>query len=241
MKVMLLAAGFGKRLRPLTDSTPKPLLKAADKPLIVYHLERLAAEGIQEVVINVAYLGEKIMQTLGDGRAFGLNIAYSQEGETPLETAGGIVRALPLLGDAPFAVINSDIWTDYRLEKQHVKSLSPEKNLGHLVLVPNPPEHPNGDFYFENNKILPDVLGATRQAPRYTFAGIAYYHPVFFAACPPGVAKLKPEFDRQLEKISANIFNGSWFDIGTVARLTALDARLRQRIEFLIKENRDES
>lgn len=241
MKVMLLAAGFGKRLRPLTDSTPKPLLKAADKPLIVYHLERLAAEGIQEVVINVAYLGEKIIQTLGDGRAFGLNIAYSQEGETPLETAGGIVRALPLLGDQPFAVINSDIWTDYQLEKQQVATLAAEKNLGHLVLVANPPEHLKGDFYFENNKILPEVLGAARQAPRYTFAGIAYYHPEFFAACPPGIAKLKPEFDRQLEKISASIFNGLWFDIGTVERLNALDARLRQGAAFLTKGEIDES
>ncbi len=241
MKVMLLAAGFGKRLRPLTDTTPKPLLKAADKSLIVYHLERLAAAGIQEVVINVAYLGEKIIQALGDGRVFGLNIAYSQEGETPLETAGGIVHALPLLGEQPFAVINSDIWTDYQLEQHHADALAPEENLGHLVLVANPLEHPKGDFYFENHKILPDAHGAAQQAPRYTFAGIAYYHPRFFAACPPGIAKLKPEFDRQLSQISASIFNGLWFDIGTIERLNALDARLRHGVEFLTKGNGDES
>jgi MurNAc alpha-1-phosphate uridylyltransferase len=227
MKVMLLAAGFGKRLRPLTDTTPKPLLAAAGKPLIIHHLERLASEGVSEIVINVAYLGDKIIQALGDGRAFGLHIAYSQEGETPLETAGGIVRALPLLGDAPFAVINSDIWTDYRLEKSCANALTPTGNLGHLVLVPNPPEHPKGDFYFANHKILPEDLGAAQHASRYTFAGIAYYHPAFFADCPPGIAKLKPEFDRQLSRISASVFHGLWFDIGTAERLTALDQRLR--------------
>ena len=148
MRAMILAAGRGERMRPLTDRTPKPLLKAGGKALIEYHLEALREGGFQEVVINMAHLSEQISAALGDGSAFGLNIRYSDEGEAALETGGGIFNALPLLGDAPFLVVNGDVWCDYALMPRPLA----DRDLAHLVLVDNPPQHPHGDFHLDDGR-----------------------------------------------------------------------------------------
>jgi len=215
MKAMILAAGRGERMRPLTDHTPKPLLQAGPLKLIEYHLINLAKAGFNEVVINVAWLGQQIMDTLGDGSRYGLTIQYSNEGDQALETGGGIVNALPLLGDEPFLVINGDIWTDYPLTKLADKKLN---GLGHLILIPNPDHNSNGDFY------LNDDLLALEGTESYTFSGIALYHRDFFKGQKVEAFPLAPLLRDYAQRglVSAEVYRGNWMDIGTKARLESL-------------------
>ena len=225
MKVMILAAGRGERMRPLTDTTPKPLLCAADKPLIVWHLERLAAAGFKEVVINHAHLGEKIMAALGDGKEFGLSITYSAEPPGALETAGGIAKALPLLGKDPFLVVNGDIWCDWDFSR--ALALAEKAPLAHLVMVDNPPQHAGGDFCLDGERLC---YASTGIGPALTYAGIGVYSPSFFAAVPPGaVLKLRPLLDAGIGQglVSGEHHRGCWLDIGTPERLAELDAQLQ--------------
>lgn len=223
MKVMILAAGRGERMRPLTDHKPKPLLPVAGKPLLVHHIERLAAAGFTELVINHAWLGQQIEDYLGDGARFGVQIRYSAEGEA-LETGGGIARALPLLGDAPFAVINGDIWCD--LAPAKLRHALNGDDLAHLVLVANPEHHPQGDFQLQAGRVRADDSG-----PRLTFSGIGVYHPALFAGCPAGAFALAPLLRQAMVagKISGEQHLGRWCDVGTPARLASLDAELSER------------
>lgn len=219
MKAMILAAGRGERLRPLTDFTPKPLLDAGGRPLIVHHLEALRAAGIREVVINLAHLGEKICAALGDGSAFGLTIAYSREPEGALETGGGILQALSLLGKGPFVVVNGDVWTNYPFSRLPV---SPP-GLAHLVLVDNPPQHPEGDFALLGERVM------SNGTPLLTFSGISVLRPELFAQCAPGRFPLTPLLRQAMAQgqVSGEHYGGAWFDIGTPQRLAWLDAELR--------------
>jgi len=221
MKAMILAAGRGERMRPLTDTTPKPLLEAGGRPLIAWHLEALAQAGIEEVVINHAWLGEQIEATLGDGRAYGIQIHYSPEKPEALETAGGIVQALPLLGEDPFLVVNGDIWCDYPIANLVAQSLSPQFQA-HLVMVDNPAQHPDGDFVLNGR-----LLGADGE-PRLTFSGIGLYSPSLFSGLAQGKRPLAPLLKTAMKekKISGEHYSGAWFDIGTPARLQQLDALL---------------
>ncbi|WP_342664694.1 N-acetylmuramate alpha-1-phosphate uridylyltransferase MurU [Marinimicrobium agarilyticum] len=221
---MILAAGLGKRMRPLTDHTPKPLLKVGRKPLLQYHLEALGAAGIREVIINTAYLGERIEQFAGDGSAFGLTIHYSREPE-PLETGGAIHRALPLLGEAPFLMINGDVWTDYSFKALAQPPLEAE-TLGRLLLVPNPEFHPQGDFGLNTRH----CLTRADDAPRYTFAGISLLRPALIADYPkrraafPLLEALLPAIDNG--RIEGRLHQGRWSDIGTPERLNQMDQSL---------------
>jgi N-acetyl-alpha-D-muramate 1-phosphate uridylyltransferase len=215
---MILAAGRGERMRPLTDRVPKPLLEVHGKPLIQYHIERLAHAGIADIVINLAWLGAMIRERLGDGSALGVRIRYSEESPRALETAGGIFRALPLLGTGAFLVVNGDVFTDYPVSHA---ALAPGRDA-HLVLVPNPPQHAEGDFGLEHGLALPS-------APlQYTFSGIAVYRPEFFANCVDGAFPLKPLLLRSMaeRRCSAELYTGLWEDVGTPERLAALNARV---------------
>ncbi len=221
MRAMILAAGVGERMRPLTEHTPKPLLQVAGIPLIEHHLRRLALAGVGELVINVSHLGEQIMDYCDDGSAWGVSIAYSQE-DVPLETAGGIIRALPLLGDAPFLVINGDIWIDYPFERLATYSLRTHETA-RLVLVDNPPQHPAGDFQLDDNdwvRVLPPA------AVGWTYAGVGMYTPAFFAGCPAGKMPLRPLLDAAIGQgcLGGERYRGQWHDVGTPERLWALDA-----------------
>lgn len=210
-RAMILAAGRGERLRPLTDKIPKPLIPIAGKPLIVYHLEALASAGIKDIVINLAYQAKKIQSALGSGDAFGVNIHYSIEPEQGgLETAGGIFNALPLLGEEPFIVVNSDIRTDYSFEKL----FKPLDGLAHLVLVNNPSHHPAGDF-----DLSPE--GMVTLTKTQTYSGIGLYHPKLFAGCQPGVFRLAPLLRDAIvkEMVTGEHYAGRWIDIGTLDRL----------------------
>ncbi|MBI4755924.1 MAG: nucleotidyltransferase family protein [Betaproteobacteria bacterium] len=224
MRAMILAAGRGERMRPLTDRTPKPLLEAGGKPLIVWHLERLRAAGFEEIVINHAHLGHLIEQALGDGGRFGLHLRYSPEARA-LETAGGIANALPLLGPGPFAVINADIHCDYALARLHAAgaALEPAGRLAHLVLVPNPPQHPAGDFRLDGGRVR------ARGEPRLTFSGIGVYHPELFAAIARGErAPLAPLLRAAMarDQVGGERHDGLWTDVGTPRRLEELNALL---------------
>ncbi len=212
---MILAAGRGERLRPLTDTTPKPLLRVRGRPLIEHHVIGLARAGVARIVINLAWLGSQIREYLGDGERYGVAIVYSEETPRALETAGGIFRALPLLEPGPFAVVNGDVFTDF-----------PFATLGvgvdfdaHLVLVSNPPQHARGDFGIERGLALPDA------ASRYTFSGIAMYRSGFFDGCTDGVFPLKPMLLRSMatRRCSAQLYTGAWEDVGTAQRLAALN------------------
>ena len=218
MKAMILAAGRGERMRPLTDHIPKPLLKVGGKSLIVWHLERLAKAGFKEVVINHAHLGEQIEQVLGDGSVWGLNVQYSPE-TSALETAGGIANALPLLGDAPFLVVNGDVFTE--IDFGALQLVSP--NLAHLVMVDNPPQHPDGDFVVDSGKV-------TNQGNhKLTFSGIGIYHPALFVDVERGqAAKLAPLLRSAMIKglVTGEHYQGIWHDIGTPERLSFLDKQL---------------
>lgn len=218
MKAMILAAGRGERMRPLTDKCPKPLLAVGGKRLIEFHLEALRAAGFDEVVINHAYLGEQIEQTLGDGSRYGLRIRYSAEGEA-LETGGGICHALPLLGDEAFLVINGDVWCDYPLASLREVPIE----LAHLVLVSNPPQHPRGDFILRKGRVLDGEEG------RLTFSGIGVYHPRLFDGAPGGAFALAPLLRQAMATgaVSGEHYIGRWFDIGTPERLQQLDTLLR--------------
>lgn len=224
MKVMVLAAGRGERMRPLTDHTPKPLLPVGGKPLIVWHLERLAQAGLREVVINHAHLGAQIESALGDGARWGLSICYSAEPEGALETAGGIANALPLLGhDEAFLVVNGDIWCDWDVS-QAATALA-AKDLAHLVLVPNPSHHAQGDFSLKDGKV-----GAGDTANLHTFSGIGVYRPQLFAGIQRGQqAKLAPLLRQAMaeRRVSGELHTGRWVDVGTPQRLAELDAELR--------------
>ncbi len=223
MLAMILAAGRGERMRPLTDHTPKPLLEVGGKPLIVWHIERLAHAGITDLVINHAHLGEQIESSLGDGSKFGVNIQYSDEG-TALETAGGIAFALPLLGDAPFAVVNGDIWCDYdfaRLASQAI-ALETSGDTVHLVMVDNPSQHPDGDFGLLDGRVA-------ESAPKLTFSGIGIYRPELFAHIPhASKAPLAPLLYEQIAtgKVSGEHHTGKWTDVSTPQRLAELDSQL---------------
>ncbi len=213
---MILAAGRGERMRPLTDRVPKPLLEVRGKPLIEHHLARLAHAGICDVVINLAWLGSMIRDRLGDGKRYGVHIAYSEESPTALETAGGIFRALPLLGSGAFLVLNGDVLTDYPISEI---SLGAQRDA-HLVLVPNPPQHSKGDFGIQGGLAL-------ASAPvQYTFSGIAMYRSQFFADCVDGSFPLKPLLVRSMAagRCSASLYAGLWEDVGTPERLAALNA-----------------
>lgn len=226
MKAMLLAAGRGERMRPLTDDCPKPLLAPGGVPLIERHLRRLAAAGLDDVIINHAWQGEKIESALGDGRRFGMRIAYSAEG-TALETAGGIANALPRLGDGPFLVINADTYCDFDPGRARTiaAQIAAADQLAWLVLVPNPPHHPDGDFSLRNGLVH---LGSG--VPRLTFSGIGVYAPRLFAAVARGsAAKLAPLLRAAIasRQVSGELHSGRWVDVGTPERLAALDAELR--------------
>jgi MurNAc alpha-1-phosphate uridylyltransferase len=225
MRAMILAAGRGERMRPLTDHLPKPLLKVAGKPLIVYHIEALVAAGVHDIVINHAWLGHLIEQQLGDGHQFGVRLHYSPEGPTGLETAGGIKQAFGLLTaeseTEPFLVVNGDVLTTYPLTELVNQGL-PAGALAHLVMVENPPQHPAGDFAFAAER--PWLTASGDQ--QFTFSGIALYHPAFFSEVPPGPQKLAPFLRHAMAKqqISGEIFRGYWADIGTPERLQQADS-----------------
>jgi MurNAc alpha-1-phosphate uridylyltransferase len=227
MKAMILAAGRGERMRPLTDHTPKPLLSVGGRPLIEWHLLALARAGVREVVINHAWLGAQIVAALGDGARFGVSIRYSDEGDAALETGGGIFKALPWLGPDPFVVVNADVWTDY--DHARLPQLD-EQALAALVLVPNPPQHPQGDFALapRASGALADVVAEPAAAPRYTFSGIGVYRPAFFAGCVPGKFPMLPLFRAAAAagRLRGCLYRGQWSDIGTPQRLHELDERL---------------
>ena len=213
-RAMLLAAGRGERMRPLTDQVPKPLLMVRGKPLIVHHLERLARCGVRDVVINLAWLGDRIRAALGDGAAFGVSIHYSEEGGRALETGGGIFRALPWLGSEPFLVVNGDVFTDFDFG---ALSIAPEA-WAHLLLVPNPVQHSQGDFALEDGRVL--EKGSTR----WTYSGIGLYRAQLFDGCQPGRFPLLPLLKRAMAagRLRGEIYRGIWSDVGTVERLAAL-------------------
>jgi N-acetyl-alpha-D-muramate 1-phosphate uridylyltransferase len=219
MRAMLLAAGRGERLRPLTDAIPKPLVPVAGRPLIAWHLAALARAGVREVVVNLSWLGVRLREALGDGREYGVTITWSEEGPVPLETGGGIFRALPLLGPGPFLVVNADIWTDIDFG---ALALAGDAHA-HLVLVPNPPHNPQGDFALEGEWV------AARGSGRFTYSGVGLYRPEFFAGCSPGRFPLLPLLSRAIaaRQVRGQLHRGLWSDVGTAERLAALEAQLR--------------
>ncbi|BBP61908.1 N-acetylmuramate alpha-1-phosphate uridylyltransferase MurU [Pseudomonas sp. St316] len=216
MKAMILAAGKGERMRPLTLTTPKPLIRVGGVPLIEYHLRALARAGFTEIVINHAWLGQQIEDHLGDGSRFGVNIGFSPEGE-PLETGGGIFRALPLLGDEAFVVVNGDVWTDYDFSALR----RPLEGLAHLVLVDNPEHHPNGDFILADGK----VHDGQTPADNLTYSGIAVLHPRLFDGCTGGAFKLAPLLRAAMAegRVSGEHLKGHWVDVGTHERLAQVE------------------
>jgi len=225
MRAMVLAAGRGERMRPLTLARPKPLLEVGGLPLIAHHLHALAMAGFVDVVVNVSWLGEQIRAVLGDGARYNVRLRYSDEGPEPLETGGGIFRALPLLGPAPFLVLNGDIWTDYPYAKLR-ESLRRE-DLAHLVLVENPVHHPGGDFVLRDGRIVEDDPAATGTG-RLTFAGVGVYRPELFAGCRDGAFRLAPllRAAAQQGRLGGEVHEGDWIDIGTPERLAERDGRL---------------
>ncbi|MGI9330401.1 MAG: N-acetylmuramate alpha-1-phosphate uridylyltransferase MurU [Gammaproteobacteria bacterium] len=219
MKAMILAAGRGERMRPLTDERPKTLLEAGNRALLDYPLSALAAGGIEQVVINLAWQGQKIRDFVGDGSRWGLDVEFSDEGSAALETGGGIRQALPLLGSEAFWLVNADVFTDYVFRSA---SLAPGA-LAHLVLVPNPTHNPQGDFCLVDGRI------STGSGPRLTYSGLAIIDPALLQACAPGRFPLAPLLIAAAEQgaITGERFDGSWTDVGTPQRLAELDARLR--------------
>ena len=219
MKAMILAAGRGERMRPITDRIPKPLVPVAGKPLIVYHLEALARACVHDVVINLAYRGAQIREALDDGSRYGVRITYSDEGPEPIETGGGIFKALPLLGAQPFIVVNGDIWTDF-----DVATLPPLDDGAHarLVMVPNPPHVASGDFAVNGDYVIES------DKDRFTYSGIGVFSPEFFHDCQPGRFPLRPLLNRAIaaRKLKGQVYRGVWLDIGTPQRLAELEASL---------------
>jgi MurNAc alpha-1-phosphate uridylyltransferase len=219
MKAMVLAAGRGERMRPITDRVPKPLVPVAGKPLIGYHLEALARAGIRDIVINLSWLGSQIRAALSSGERYGVSITYSEEGPVPLETGGGIFRALQWLGSEPFLVVNGDIWTDFDFR---TLALEPGSHAC-LVLVPNPPQLPRGDFGLEGDLVV------ERETDRFTYSGIGIYTAQFFAGCEAGRFPLLPLLKRAIaaRSLRGQVHRGDWSDIGSPERLAALETRLR--------------
>ena len=217
MKAMILAAGRGERMRPLTDHTPKPLLRVGGMALIEYHIRALVGAGINEIVVNHAHLGMQIEAALGNGHRYNAHLHYSPEGEA-LETGGGIFRALPLLGDAPFVVVNGDIWTDYPF----AQLCRPLDGLAHLVLVDNPPHNPRGDFHLEGSHV------ESEGEPKLTFSGIGLYRRALFDGCTDGPFPLAPLLRKAMAegKVSGEHYHGRWTDVGTPQRLSELDTWL---------------
>ncbi len=218
MKAMILAAGRGERLRPLTDACPKPLLEVGDRPLILYLIDALRTAGLSDIVINHAHLGEMLVHYLGDGTAYGVHIRYSPEPPAALETGGGIFQALPLLGEDPFVVVNGDIWTDYPFAALP----KAPSGLAHLVLVDNPPHHPAGDFVLQGAKVK------AAAGPRLTFSGIGVYRAELFRACVPGRFPLAPLLREAMGRgrVTGEHYHGQWIDIGTEQRWRELHERL---------------
>jgi len=222
MKAMVLAAGRGDRMRPLTDTTPKPLVPIAGKPLIGYHLEALARAGVRDVVINLSWLGDRIRTALGDGHDYGVSITYSDEGPVPLETGGGIFRAMPLLGPGPFLVINGDIWTDIDFGRLALE----DDAHARIVLVPNPRHNTRGDFALAEGFVIDS------EVDRFTYAGVGVYRPEFFAGCAPGKFPLLPLLKRAIAArlLRGQLHHGEWCDVGTPERLVTLNDRVRTRL-----------
>ncbi len=218
MKAIVLAAGRGERMRPLTDTTPKPLLPVGGKPLIGYHLEALARAGVRDIVINLSWLGDRIREALGGGEHYGVRIVYSDEGPAALETAGGIFKALPLLGPEPFLVVNGDTWTDIDFSSL---ALQPDAHA-RLILVPNPAQHPRGDFGLEGDYVV------ERETDRFTYSGVGVYRPELFEGCTPGKFPLLPLLNRAIaaRKLRGQLHRGEWSDVGTPERLAALEKRV---------------
>ena len=220
MKAMILAAGRGSRMQPLTDHTPKPLLEVGGKPLIVWQIEKLRTAGFQDIIINIAWLGDQIPETLGDGAKFGVNLHFSDEQQDKaLETAGGIIKALPLLGNEPFLVTNGDVWCDY-----NYTNINPinKNNLAHIILVRNPEHHSEGDFSLQQNHV------SQHGKNKNTFSGIGYYHPELFKNLGQGNRPLGPLLRETMDsnKVSGELFDGDWRDIGTPERLDKLNKSL---------------
>ncbi|MHB1093561.1 N-acetylmuramate alpha-1-phosphate uridylyltransferase MurU [Thiobacillus sp.] len=229
---MILAAGRGERMRPLTDHTPKPLLVAGGKPLIVWHIERLRTAGFTHIVINHAHLGEQIEAALGNGAALGVSIAYSRE-VSALETAGGIATALPLIDADVFPVVNGDIYTEFDFGRlaEPMARLAAGHDQAHLVLADNPPHHPAGDFVLDGGRVV--ASAPTAGLSPLTFSGIGVYHRALFAHTPPGQkAQLAPLLRRAIEtgRASGEHFAGRWVDVGTPERLQQLDESLRTHV-----------
>jgi len=227
MHAMILAAGRGERMRPLTDTTPKPLLRAGGRPLIEYHIAALVAAGVRDIVINHAHLGAQIEAALGDGSRLGARLRYSDEGEAALETGGGIFRALPMLGEGPFLVVNGDVWTDYPFERLSARAadMTAARDLAYLVLVDNPAHHTRGDFALVGERVRDD---APEAAARLTFSGIGLYRGALFAGCEDGAFALAPLLRRAMGqgRVGGERYAGRWVDVGTPERLAALDAEL---------------
>ena len=217
---MILAAGRGERMRPLTDTTPKPLLEVGNKPLIQHHIEKLANAGIRRIVINHAWLGEHIEAKLGDGSRFNVDIVYSRE-EQALETAGGIANALPLLGAEPFFVVNGDVYCELNFKRF---CSEPIQRLARLLMVPNPVHNSDGDFAISNGLLTEKSSGIAA----YTFSGIAIYRPEFFSQLPVEKRPLAPEIRKHMseKQVEAQLYHGRWCDVGTPDRLTALNEEL---------------
>ena len=217
---LVFAAGLGERMRPLTDRTPKPLLPVGGKPLIEWHLEKLAAIDVRYVVINTSHLAEQFPEALGDGSRWGLRIRYAYEGPTPLETGGGMLNALPLLGPEPFIAVSADIYSDYDYA---ALPLQPE-GLAHLVMVPNPDWHPAGDFVLDGDRLGEDGAGQ-----RLTFGNIGVYRPQFLQGHAPGRFKLLPLYQQAMRarQLGGERYDGFWRNLGNPAQLAELDAHLR--------------
>ena len=208
MKAMILAAGRGERMRPLTDRAPKPLLDAGGKPLIQYHVEALVAAGMRDIVINLAWQGAMIRQYLGDGTSLGARIEYSDEGEAALETGGGVFKALPLLGEDPFLVVSGDVWTDYPFAR--LTSVLNDSDVAHFIVVANPDFHARGDFALRGNRFAEGGV-------RYTYANIGVFRPQFFEGCPGGKFALAPLMFGWIarNKVSGELYEGRWRNVGT--------------------------
>ena len=220
---LIFAAGRGERMRPLTDATPKPLLNVGGKRLIEYHLEKLARAGVRDVVINTSHLAEQFPTALGDGSRWHLRIHYSYEGPTPLETGGGMRRALQWLGDSPFIAVSGDIWSDYDYARLAANALSDREAWAHLVMVPNPDFHPRGDFVLDGTRLSEDGPGE-----RLTFANIGVYRPALLADQPDQAFKLLPMYQRAMRagRLTGERYDGAWWNIGTPQQLAQLDAVL---------------
>jgi N-acetyl-alpha-D-muramate 1-phosphate uridylyltransferase len=221
---MVMAAGRGERLRPLTDTLPKPLAPVAGKPLIVYHLEALATAGIRDVVINLSWLGDRIKAALGDGHDYGVRIHYSEEGPVPLETAGGIFNALPLLGPEPFLVVNGDVWTDIDFGRLALDDAADAL----IVLVPNPAHNSRGDFALDGDA----VIERDNAQQSYTYSGVGVYRTEFFSGCSAGRFPLLPLLKRAIaaRRLRGQLHRGEWCDVGSIERLRELDSRVRSLV-----------